>query len=254
MPVSIVARRRVLRQVPLLGGLALLVSACATHVRSTGTYGAVATGAPLQRPEIVLVEEFAVDPSEVHLDTSLRARLTRGLEGTQPDTRRAQEAARVRGVAAATLVGRIQAMGLPAAVVAIGTTPHERAVLVRGQVVDIDEGNRTRRTLIGFGAGKSVVGADVQVYYAAPGQRPALLQTFEADVDSGRMPGMATTMGVGAAAGHLATSAAVSGGLHVASENRKADPEDQAKKLGNCVADALGAVFRREGWIATTGG
>src|SRR5258707_6348653 len=40
-------------------------------------------------------------------------------------------------------------------------------VIVDGQMLSIDEGNRTRRNLIGLGAGHSTVEADMQVYYDA---------------------------------------------------------------------------------------
>ncbi|MBC8831786.1 DUF4410 domain-containing protein, partial [Escherichia coli] len=71
---------------------------------------------------------------------------------------------------------------------------------------------------IGLGAGKSEVGASVTVVFRPASGTPQPLGTFSASANSGHMPGMVETAGVGAAAGRLATSAAVGAGMHGVSE------------------------------------
>ena len=79
--------------------------------------------------------------------------------------------------------------------------------MVSGNILSIDQGNRTRRNVVGFGVGESKVTAKVNVYIQAPGEAPRLLQSFNADSESGKKPGLAVA-GVGAAAGSAATAAA----------------------------------------------
>jgi hypothetical protein len=204
----------------------------------------------LPRPVAVIVNDFAVSPNEVRLDSGVRAEVMRTLNGTPTNAARAETAATARSALTQTLVQRIQAMGLPATTVH-GTVPASGNVAnVQGQILDIDEGNRSRRTLIGFGAGKAQVGADAQIFYVRPGGGPQLLQTFEAESDTGHTPGMAAGMGAGAAASHVAESAAVGGGIHAA-EEAQGTPEDLARKLGNSLADRISVLFAQQGWIAT---
>ena len=85
---------------------------------------------------------------------------------------------------------------------------------IKGQFISIDEGNRTERVVIGLGLGRTDVKTLIQVYDHNDGARTLCCQ-FETDAKSGRKPGMAETMGAGAATGNLVTSAAVGGGLTV---------------------------------------
>jgi hypothetical protein len=64
------------------GALAFLLASCApTEVRSVGDY----SGAPLPRPDVVLVSDFAVvPPTEVKLDRGVSARLAGALSGSSP--------------------------------------------------------------------------------------------------------------------------------------------------------------------------
>ena len=99
-----------------------------------------------------------------------------------------------------------------------------------------------------LGAGKSQVRTAVQVIELLPeGKR--LLDTFEVDAKSGATPGMAETMGAGAAAGHLATSAAVSVGKSVASEKFGDDVEADARRTADQISKVLASYFERQGWI-----
>jgi len=76
----------------------------------------------------------------------------------------------------------------------------QNAPLIKGQLVSIDEGNRTERVIIGLGAGRSDVRAHVQACEVTPtGSR--LLDRIEIDGKSGLTPGMAESMGAGGLAG-----------------------------------------------------
>jgi hypothetical protein len=72
---------------------------------------------------------------------------------------------------------------------------------------------------------------------------------FETDAKSGRKPGMAETIGAGAATDHLATAAAVGGGLTVASEALSATVEADADRTATRIASQLKSYFKAQGWM-----
>jgi hypothetical protein len=125
-------------------------------------------------------------------------------------------------------------------------------LLVQGQIVNIDQGNRTRRILIGLGAGKSSIGADAQIYRLTQTAPPRFMMAFEGKADSGRMPGAAETMGAGAAAQRLGTSAALTGATHAGAETRRATDTAEAGELANEIASRVAQLAVAQGWLPQT--
>src|SRR5262245_1580224 len=79
-----------------------------------------------------------------------------------------------------------------------GPPPRENsALMIRGQFLSIDEGNRTERMVIGLGLGRTKVEADVQAVDLTPGSEQTV-ETLQATGESGAKPGAAEAMGVGA--------------------------------------------------------
>ena len=151
-----------------------------------------------------------------------------------------------------TLVAQLRQAGIPAERIAGEVAPARGGtVLIEGQVVSVDEGNKTRRTLIGLGAGRSSIAADAQLFYRQGNAMPRLLESFESSADSGRAPGAAETMGAGGAAGSgIAASAAGSAGMHGVSERRAASPDDLARKIAEGLAPRIEQYFASQGWIS----
>ncbi len=54
---------------------------------------------------------------------------------------------------------------------------------IRGQFVSLDQGNRTKRNVIGLGAGRSDVQTYVQVYMETP-RGYSLVEEFNTDVEA----------------------------------------------------------------------
>jgi hypothetical protein len=69
------------------------------------------------------------------------------------------------------------------------------------------------------------------------------------DAAGSRQPGMAETMGVGAAGGNLAVSAAASGAGQVGSEAFGQTVEADAKRGAAKLAEQIGKYFEQQGWI-----
>jgi hypothetical protein len=223
---------------------ALVLSGCApTQVQST-----YQRDAAMPRPEQVLVYDFAVSPIDVQLDRGLGGQveeMAKGTPRTEQEIQLGQQAARALSN---ELVARINAMGLPARRVVGAPARWERAVLVEGQFVSIDQGNSTERNVIGLGAGRSQVQTLVQVYETR-GTELVRLAEFSTDAASGIRPGAAETMGMGAAAGTLAVSAAVTAAGTVASEAFGATVEADAQRTAANIADKLQVYFTEQGWI-----
>jgi hypothetical protein len=231
--------------------LILMVLAIAFGCAPTNVQQEKMNVSQLPRPDRILVYDFAVSPDEVMLDKGLSADLMQKYEEHKGSTRTAEEIKvghKVANVVAEELVNKIRSYGLMAER-AFGLPQGKGNVLmVKGQFLTIDEGNRTERVAIGFGAGRTDVQANVQVYEMTP-KGMQEVDTLRGTAKSGRKPGMAEMMGVGAIAGHLLLSTAVSGGLSAGTEMTSATVEADGKRLAEDIAQDLAKFFVDQDWI-----
>ena len=151
------------------------------------------------------------------------------------------------GSATATLVDEIRKLGLRAEPAAVASPGAGTTLSIEGQVLSINEGNKTRRLIIGFGAGASEVRTLTQVYEVTGGAH-RLVDDFYTTAKSSRKPGVGPMGGAGAAAGRAATSAAVSGGVGLASE-RSQTAEADAQHAAREIAKELAKFFVEQRWI-----
>jgi hypothetical protein len=229
-------------------GAALALAAGLGCASTTVTGGSQYQGY-LPRPQRILIFPFATSPEDVQLDWSPTAAGAWKLQGLSASAERQKVGRAVAEALARKLVTKVQALGLPAEL-ATGPVPAPTGptLAISGQFLAIDEGNRAERVVIGLGAGRSEVRTAVQVAELLPEGR-RLVDQFEIDAKSGRKPGAAETMGVGAAAGHVAVSAAVTAAGTVASEALGDDVEADAERTAAKVATALQGFFERQGWV-----
>jgi Domain of unknown function (DUF4410) len=237
--------RSALKKMALLG-LACL-GAC------TSTQSQIATGGQmLPRPAAVVVDAFAVSPAEVTLSEGLSSEVRGIVEGQSATPRSEQELQvghQVADAIANNLVIEIRDLGLPAQR-GRGLPPGmQNAVLITGQLVSINQGNEAERVVIGLGAGRSDVRAQVQVFELTPATTK-LIDTIEVNAKSGLTPGMAETMGAGALSGHLLVSTLVSGGVQVATETMSDTVVADADRAAKGIAKQLSSLFTQQDWIA----
>jgi Domain of unknown function (DUF4410) len=228
-------------------GLLLLAGCSQPQVQTL----VVAPG-PVERPDMVLVHNFAVHPQQVRLDSGLRGRLTQVFSG-ETATQQQYEAALASSSALAQAVAEeLRRTGLQVERVPTPDPPGiGRYLLVDGQLLGVDEGNRTRRTLIGLGSGKSSVEVAAQLFLIQRGTPPRLLESFTAEADSGSMPGMLETGAAGAVAGRLASSAAIGAAGQTVLEGSRALDTGEAARIGRALAERLTQYFAQQGWIAS---
>jgi hypothetical protein len=155
----------------------------------------------------------------------------------------------VQSAIADTLVEALAKSGLPAQYAPAGAAFTPGDLVVTGRILRIDEGNRTRRLGIGFGAGKSEVQAVADLSAIVPSGPPVLLQSYDGSADSGRKPGL----GVGATMAVAQSSAGIgvlSGASNIGGEVRRSPVGKEAASLGNRLATNIGRFAADHGWIA----
>lgn len=230
--------------------LAVTLTLCACSQAKMQTSEAY-LGPSLARPDRVVVSYFSIASDQVKLDQGVGARVTRAANDQPQDELALRAAKDTQAALAERIVEQLNKYGLPAELSSEGAA-YPRSVLVQGQIVGIDQGNRTRRMLVGLGAGKSSVSADAQIYYATNVAPPRFMMAFEGSADSGHMPGAAETMGAGAVAQRATTSAVLTGATHAGAETHRATDTAEADKLGDGIALRIGQFAVDQGWIPRT--
>ncbi|MEM5431357.1 DUF4410 domain-containing protein [Cupriavidus oxalaticus] len=226
---------------------AMLAAGCA----SAGVTGINQVGLmqPVQA-DVIYVHTFNADVGQVQLDGGLVQKVRMMATGDSAATAQSQAAAEASQQVANEIVRELRAQGLNAVRSDAPAPANANALIVEGDFRKIDEGTSRRRLLIGLGAGKSEVGASIRISYKPANGAPVPLQSFVADADSGHMPGVAETAGVGAVAGHVAVAAAAGAGAHGVSEVKHDTVYADATRLGDSIAKQVAAASMEEGWMA----
>ena len=197
------------------------------------------------RPDFIIVERFGVSPEDVKLDRGLSAQALRAFKERALNDEERKVGAAVATVMEEETVRLLRAAGIPAYVDSYAPTATRATALLQGQFLSVDEGDRTQRVWLGFGLGGSQLQMKVQVL-----QDGMLVTEGEVKTTSSLKPGVLASLGVGAAAGTVATTAAVSGGLAVGSEALLVSVEADAKRAAKAVAERLIQGYKDRGWLS----
>ncbi len=223
---------------------------CSTQLRNTTPHDVPiwSLNSALPRPQRVMVVGFAPDLTQVQLDRGVGAQLQRQVGASDAGAQQSVLADAVQSVVSDTLVGDLSRMGFAAERARPGDASRPGDLVVAGEIVSVDQGNRTRRLALGFGAGASEVRAAIQVYLVGPDLTPRLLQAYSAGSGSGRRPGLVLG-GVGALAQGSAVPLAVSSALGMGGEVRASGIAGEGQRLAHRIAHELGQFFATQGWI-----
>ena len=211
----------------------------------------------LQRPSQIYVYDFAVTREQVHENAGLLQGTINDFQDTTTYQHQGEIIGEVRTVAGDELVEGIQNLGLPARRVSSSTLLPKGALGITGQFLDVDEGNKGARLVIGFGKGQSRVDIRVQLYgygldqsSTEPETAPTKLLEFDTHADSGSMPGAIVTGPAGAAAaGGLTVSVAAANiGIGALKSYRSAMGQMTSRSAEQAV-NFLSEYFFRHGWI-----
>ena len=232
-----------------LAALTLLAAGCApTTVNQVSE-----DNASLPAAARIVVFDFAVSAQEVELDKGLSAewmqKYNDQISAPGRTTAEIEVGHSVANVVSEELVRKIRSYGLLAERASTMTPMDGDIVLIKGQFLSIDEGNRTERVAIGFGAGRTEVQANVQVYELTP-SGDQQIDALDASGGSNDKPGMLEMMGIGALTHHLLASTAVSGAISAAGEMTFETVQSDGKRLADKIAVSLGEYFASQGWIS----
>jgi hypothetical protein len=229
----------------LIGVLALSgLAGCAR----TSVEGLNVQALGLQRPQQIVVHDFAVSADAVTPDSAIGSKIVDMVKSTPEAEQQMKIGQEVAKVVTENLVKEITKLGIPAVSADKATPVAGPSLAIEGQFLTVNEGNRLRRAIIGFGAGASEVRTLVQIFETTnDGKR--LVEDFYTTVKSSRKPGLGPMAGVGAAAGRAATSAVVSTGVGVATAHSQT-VEGDAKNTADEIAKQLKSFFIQQGWIA----
>jgi Domain of unknown function (DUF4410) len=238
-----------LPSVQILILFALILTGCSP---ASITRGTSVQPANASRPTQVIVYDFAVSSSEVTENQSIFQRAYRAVSMNH-EQQQASELKAGHETAkdlSDLLVKQFTDLDFKANEAQRGTPVPAGALVVDGQFHDIDEGNRLRQLVIGFGAGAAKLDTQVQIYQYNAGA-PDQLLNFTTRAESGKMPGAAVTMGAGAAAQGGVTLAAGAASMGVAGAKTY---RSSMGFLADSTAKQIVAYFSQyaanQGWIS----
>jgi len=228
----------------------LSLSACASQNAMTGEAKIERVssyqGGVLPKPDQVLVRDFRMAPEVITIDDSMSARLHSHLnlltgagEGDQSSSQAvAQQVQATFSKALLTELKKGHVSARPEA----GYAPAGHNLIVRGEFTGIDEGNRSKRVMVGFGRGASDVQAHVTLLLTGrDGAPPVVVSEFTVNSESGQKPGAVVGLGfwmaaVGAATGSIG--------------DKKSTVEGDAARMGESVARQIEKLMVAYDWIA----
>ncbi len=230
---------RVLAVIGMAFVLPIVAGCASSKVEGVRRYVA---GERLPRPGVVLVYDFAVVPKDVEVDQLGPDIVERqAYASEQIDVGRA--AAKALSEA---LVKEIQALGMRAERASASTPVPRNALLIKGQFVSVDEGDRLKRMVIGFGAGSSEVKTRFYVYQQTA-EGPRLLGEAKTVASGSKKPGIAGPAAVAGATGQVA--GVVVGGVTGGVSEIRGGVQADAKRTAETIAEKLSEGFKRQGWM-----
>jgi hypothetical protein len=247
-----------------------LSAACASS--TTDGKHVLDDGSQLPAPHLVLVRDYDVSSDVVELDSSVGAKASRHASGKDSVAEQSELGRSIAEAIAGHLVSDIQKQGL-AAERSTGELPKTGGpfLVIRGELLAVDEGNRLRRAAIGLGAGGTKVAAKTRVALLEDGKETPI-EEFTVTGKSSKRPGGALTMGAGGIADvshdmdHLfddtpsshhsrnAAIAAVSTKAAVAAGSKMSDTigdsvQADAARGARAIAEELSKLFQNHDWI-----
>ncbi len=197
---------------------------------------------PLPRPPVFLIYDFAVDPEDVMVDTT---GLTSGDEASTAE--RLSEGKEWANALSESLVRQLVEEGITARRATGATHIPQNAIAVKGQFIEIDEGDEIKRTTIGFGAGAEDVHAMVQVYQM---RKAGLMRLSEVEAEAhGRStPGVAGPAAVAVGAGMVA-GLVISSAMNLKSEAVDGSMQATVDDLAEGLVERTVSYYKKRGWL-----
>lgn len=178
---------------PLVNAMLLcLVTACASAQVTDNATVMAPTGA-----KTVYVEDFTLDPAVIQAEGLMGQHAQRrGLLGRLRDrsplhgrSGSDDPVTHFQTLMATSLVTDLQKAGLTAVRLPAGNALPRSGWVLRGKFLSVDEGNRLKRAVIGFGAGHTGLTVSSVVEDLSAAQAPHQIETLETTAQSRKKPG-----------------------------------------------------------------
>ena len=223
-----------------LAAVACFIGGCASaDVKTTKT-----ASRTLPKPDMIIVNDFAVTPDEVKLDRGVAAVAYRDAQGRAPGESEALAGRAVADKLSQKIVEKLTAQGIPAVRADSGVKPTDTSLVLKGQFVTIDQGDQTKRVLIGFGLGGSQLRTRGQMF-----QNGELVAEGETSTKASLTPGMIGSLGTGSAAGTVGTSLATGAAGAGFSEAFMSNVEADATRTADAVVKRIRSYYVDRGWL-----
>jgi hypothetical protein len=204
--------------------------------------------ASLPKPAQIWVYDFAASPAELPADSALAGQPD--LDTTPQTADQLADGKALGAEIASNLVAQINQMGMTAREVPAGTQPQLKIndLVIRGCLISIQEGDKTKRMAIGFGKGASELKSAVEGFQVTD---KGLLKLGSGQVDAKGSKAPGAALGVaGLIATHNPAGLIISGGMKVHNEKSgKSTVEGRATQTAKEIADALQQRFQEQGWM-----
>jgi hypothetical protein len=201
------------------------------------------TTGPLPRPDMVIVNDFAVTSAEVRLDQGVMSKAMRDSDSRSISEEENKVGHMVASKLSEFLVEELRVVGIKATRASSQVSPSSTTLVLSGQFITIDQGNQTARVWVGFGLGNTDLRTRIQAI-----QGGQLIAEAETKAKSGLKPGMLTSLGVGAAATTV-VPIVVGTVITGVSEAFLSIVEKDAKHTAKEVAKEVEKAYQDRGWL-----
>jgi Domain of unknown function (DUF4410) len=192
----------------------------------------------LPKPDMIVVNNFAVTPAEITLDKGLLASAVRDSADGSVTADENKLGHMVADKMAQYLVEELRNNGINAGRANPAIVPTTTTVILHGEFVTIDQGNQSARVWIGFGLGGSELRTRIQAY-----QNNTMVAAGETSTSSSLKPGM--VVGIASGGAGIAIGAAAGG----VSEAFLATLDADSKRTAKEVAAKVKAFYVDRGWM-----
>ena len=221
----------------------MLLGGCATsEIQHRESYAAHER---LPRPGRIIVYKIKATETEVPATSALTGHYG---PSTTPLTPEEIAIGRQLGQQVADrLVRNILDLGMPAQQAGNGPPAQIGDLVLTGQFITIDEGDRTKRVTVGFGKGSAELTTHIEGYLVTDdGLR--LLGRRQLGAEGGRKPGMVLPVGASILT-RSPVGLIVGSAVNVDKEMDSETLEGAAQRTADEIAEELEHIFRAQGWI-----
>jgi hypothetical protein len=213
------------------------VNPLSSHVEISGVKNY--SGATLPKPKKILVYDFTINSSDVQVDKTQEYRLRHLIRGDENQKTVGENAVEEL---AKELLKSLKKTGIPVERARDSIVPGANDIAVRGNFVDVKEGEKTERVTLGMGAGSAEVKTTVDVHYQTPAG-PVAFSQFNTDTTMANNLGAAEPMAAGLNPAAAAAKATVG--------DRKKNVHAYATNTADAIAKQLTAEMASAGWLAS---